>query len=142
MAAVRVALCIYYDKDIEEMLEILRKIPLGNGHGSFNRERFEFWKLIETKAAEKLPSLPDSLKRRVSTFIAPIHSETIRWFHDHRVVEAGYGPMDCDPFLTYKNNLCWKTDGIIDRTQTAKKFAQNKTFDPEMRFVMACTYFL
>ncbi|GBN33713.1 hypothetical protein AVEN_260318-1, partial [Araneus ventricosus] len=134
MAAVRIALCLYYDKDIEKILEGEKKLPYA--HGEFNRKVYKFWKRIELKAAEKVSSLPASLKTRVVKFIRPIHLETIKWSGDHANL------LKLGSTYTYKSILCWKTVGTIDRTQTAMKFSQNKNFDPETRFNMACTYFL
>ncbi|GBN25221.1 hypothetical protein AVEN_211697-1 [Araneus ventricosus] len=136
MASVRIALCIYYDKDIEKMLEVERNLPIE--HLSY-LERRKYWKQIEAKVVEKLPSLPNLLKTRVSKFIRPIHLEIEKWVLDHE----GVGNL-CAPYcyLNYKSFLFWKTDGTIDRMQTAKNFVQNKNFDPETRFAMACTYFL
>ncbi|GBO14825.1 hypothetical protein AVEN_19376-1 [Araneus ventricosus] len=134
MAAVRIALCLYYDKDIEKILEGEKKLPYSNGE--FSRKVYKFWKRIEMKAAEKVSSLPTSLQTRVVKFIRPIDLETIKWTSDHANL------LKLGSTYTYKSILRWKTVGTIDRTQTAMKFSQNKNFDPETRFNMACTYFL
>ncbi|GBN04937.1 hypothetical protein AVEN_3586-1 [Araneus ventricosus] len=117
MAAVRIALCVYYDKGIEKMLEVEMNLPIG--HIYFERKVYELLKQIEAKAVEKLPSLPNLLKTRVSKFICPIHYETDKWILHHT---EHFGPPEIDrgAFLTYKSIFCWKSDGTIDRSQAAK----------------------
>ncbi|GBL97463.1 hypothetical protein AVEN_162929-1 [Araneus ventricosus] len=137
MASVRVVLAMYYDKDIEQILR--REVKLPFQWNRFDRDRYQLWKQIEMIAIEKLPFLPDTLKIRLSKCIRPIHMETWRWIRDHdRLMKLSFS--NC--YLTYKNILCWKTNGTIDRIKTAKKIVRDKNVDTRTRFEVACTYFL
>ncbi|GBN52141.1 hypothetical protein AVEN_1228-1 [Araneus ventricosus] len=137
MAGVRIVLAMYYDKDIENVLEAEIKLPFR--HRCLERERLELWNLIEMKTVEKLSFLPNLLKVRLSKCIRPIHVETCRWIRDH---ESLLKLSSAQCYLTCKSILCWKANGTIDRIKTAKKLVQDTNIDVKTRFAIACTYFL
>ncbi|CAL1291857.1 unnamed protein product [Larinioides sclopetarius] len=139
MAAVKIAVEIFYDNEIEEILLEERKYPRVLMGVEFNHSRHELWKLIQTKAIEKLPGLAASLQTRVYNCIHALYAETEDWIRDHTLL-LNLDPLHCP--LACKSNLCWKSDGTINRVETAKKIAQNKNIDANDRFILACTYFL
>ncbi|GBM28331.1 hypothetical protein AVEN_229515-1 [Araneus ventricosus] len=137
MAGVMIALAMYYDKDIENVLEAEIKLPFR--HRYLERDRLELWKLIEMKTVEKLSFLPNLLNVRLSKCIRPIHEETCQWIRDHKSL-LKLSSTKC--YLTCKSILCWKANGTIDRIKTAKKLVQDTNIDVKTRFAIACTYFL
>ncbi|GBM03276.1 hypothetical protein AVEN_142562-1 [Araneus ventricosus] len=139
MAAVKIAIGVLYDSEIEKMLQEERKYPRGIIAIKFYSDRHELWKMIQMKAAEKLPFLPNSLKTSVCKYIQSLHVESEDWIKDHMFL-LNLDPLHCN--LVYKTIFCWKSDGTINRVKTAKKIAQNKNIDPNSRFILACTYFL
>ncbi|GBM03243.1 hypothetical protein AVEN_142536-1 [Araneus ventricosus] len=138
MAAVRIALRIYYDSDVEKILDADRNLP--KPYLIFDRERHELWKQIKLEVVEKLSSfLPTLLRTRVARLIEAMHLEAELWIKDHNKLLYLCSTCFCP---RHKSTFCWKTDGSINRIETAKKFAQNKNIDPNTLFIMACTYFL
>ncbi|GBM65605.1 hypothetical protein AVEN_262062-1, partial [Araneus ventricosus] len=137
MAAVKIALCLYYDKEIERMLEAKMSMPIYRAR--FDRDRYEFWKQIEMKAVEKLPSLPNSLSTKVFKFIRAFDREIMEWVRDHQCL-LRLSFIGCH--YTCKSILCWKADGTIEKMQTAKKLVQHRDLNLETRFAVACTYYL
>ncbi|CAL1285615.1 unnamed protein product [Larinioides sclopetarius] len=139
MAAMKIALGIFYDSEIEKMLLEERKYPRGCFAVKFNRDRHELWKLIRIKAAEKLPCLPALLQTTMFDYIQSFHMEAEDWIRDHKRL-LNLDPLHCR--LACKSNFCWKSDGTINRVETAMKITQNENIDPNTRFILACTYFL
>ncbi|GBM03272.1 hypothetical protein AVEN_142559-1 [Araneus ventricosus] len=139
MAAVKIAIGVFYDSEIEKMLQEERKYPLTLLAIKFYRDRHELWKLIQMKAAEKLPFLSNSLKTKVCNYIQSLHVECEDWIKDYCRL-LNFDRLHCR--LVYKSIFCWKSDGTINRVETAKKIVQNKSIDPNSRFILACTYFL
>ncbi|GBN60433.1 hypothetical protein AVEN_87774-1 [Araneus ventricosus] len=143
-AIVRIASLLYYDYEIENLTESIPQIsdlfsPSRMGAASTHEQ----WKEVEMKAVEKLsPFLPSLLRKRVAKVIRPMHDEVHRWKSEHNIFLEQYGArcLLCRRcILLY---LRWKTDGTIDRTETAKEIVANDSIDPKLRFIMACTYFL
>ncbi|GBN61085.1 hypothetical protein AVEN_188030-1 [Araneus ventricosus] len=133
MAAFRTALHLYFDSEIQNMLD---DIEIHGTVGTFDRVRNEHWKMTENLAMEKLHSLPKLLRTRVAKLIQPIQIEIRLWERDHRFID------DQDEEIPLKSLFCWKPDGTIDHEQTAKTFVQNEKMDLKIRFIMACTYFM
>ncbi|GBO04894.1 hypothetical protein AVEN_88026-1 [Araneus ventricosus] len=128
-AAVRTASLLYHDCEIEIMLEKGTATDV-------NVQVHEQWQLKEIEIADKLsPLLPSLLRKTVAKVIRPMHNEVEAWKRNHEFLLKHLGACCCTWLL-------WKTDGTINRTQTAKKLVVNDNIDPKIRFIMACTYFL
>ncbi|CAL1271781.1 unnamed protein product [Larinioides sclopetarius] len=123
------------DRDIERMLDKDLMMPLRYDY--FERSRHNLWELITQKVAEKLPLLAPPLKINVAKYLRAMHLEIVFWLRDHDL-----SPQRKGLEINYRNMICWKYDGTIDREQTAKNYVQNGSIDARDRFIMACNYFL
>ncbi|KAF8796922.1 hypothetical protein HNY73_001250 [Argiope bruennichi] len=136
MASVKIAVQIYCNREIQSTYHQMNNIPSKN----FDQARhitYKGWKRIKEITMKILPAeLPQLLKTRLADFIRPIQEQKDAWMCDHPYVYI----------YTYDNSyfncISWKSDGTIDRLQTAKNMLRNKSFHFVGRFMMACTYFL
>ncbi|GBM03279.1 hypothetical protein AVEN_142565-1 [Araneus ventricosus] len=130
LAAVKVALAVYYDDIIQLSGESILSDEV------CRTTYKESWIMIQKIASVKLSKLlPESLQKQVVQLIQPMSSEAQIWITNHSVIKK-HVKKD------FANNLCWKPEGTIDRIKTAKQFIQNKKIDTRVRFVIACIYFL
>ncbi|GBO09900.1 hypothetical protein AVEN_114128-1 [Araneus ventricosus] len=136
IAAVKVAVSLYNDDDIVYMVEEMEdRIALD--YASFNRIRSEGWEEIRKATIEKIKgTVPTCLQNTVVVLLRPLHVEFHWWMEDHPFVNL-YTTDN-----SYKNAICWTSNGTINRIQTAKDFIRNKSLISYGRFLMACTYFL
>ncbi|CAL1291862.1 unnamed protein product [Larinioides sclopetarius] len=129
LAAVKVALAVYYDDIIQLSGESILSDEVSRTTYKEN------WIMIQRMESMKLSELlPELLRKRIVQLIQPMSSEVQIWITNHSVIKK-HVKKD------FVNNLCWKPDGSIDRIKTAKQFIQNKKIDIRVRFVIACIYF-
>ncbi|GBL83107.1 hypothetical protein AVEN_165326-1 [Araneus ventricosus] len=134
MAAARIASRLTLNPEIVRMTEEEEKLPVFKQ--IFDCLRQEQWEAIEKQAEELLtPYFPTKLRKLVVKFIRPMNSEYNEWLSDH------YFDDKVDENIL-KSCLSWKTDGTINRIETAQELVRNENIDLQSRFIMACTYFL
>ncbi|GBL85552.1 hypothetical protein AVEN_34703-1 [Araneus ventricosus] len=138
LAAVRVALTVYND----DIIRFLDELYLREKYDVLDPYHFNFkeeiWirKCIEKTRKKLWKCLPKSLQNSVVHIIQPIVSEIHFWARDHFHVIKHIEKRH------YKNSLCWKSEGTIDRTKTAEQLVRNENISKPVRFVLACIYFL
>ncbi|GBL85555.1 hypothetical protein AVEN_34705-1 [Araneus ventricosus] len=138
LAAVRVALTVYNDDIIRFLDELYLREKydvLDPHHFNLKEERW-IRKCIKKTRKKLCKCLPKSLRNPVVHIIQPIVAEIHFWARDHFPIIKRIEKRH------YKNSLCWKSEGTIDRTKTAKQLVRNESIDKTVRFVMACIYFL
>ncbi|GBN10911.1 hypothetical protein AVEN_160382-1 [Araneus ventricosus] len=139
MSSVKIALHLLQDSDIEKMLNKDIMMPFQfDKADTVELCRYNLWKSIEKKVVKKLPLLPPSLPTEVAKFIRPMYYEVIIWLGEHDLLPEKRKGI-CISFMSW---LCWKSNGMIDRVETAKKFVQTGSVDIRDRFIVACNYCL
>ncbi|KAF8796927.1 uncharacterized protein LOC129981115 isoform X1 [Argiope bruennichi] len=135
MASVKVVSNLLQNSEIGKVLnDDMRMLnPL---HCS-RRDRRDQWELTKMKILEKLPFLPSFISEEVGKIIHPMHNEVMLWLNDHNLYLSHLQGQ----FYVDYSLFCWKTTGMIDREQTAKKIVHSENFDISHRFIIACTYF-
>ncbi|GBM67063.1 hypothetical protein AVEN_74807-1 [Araneus ventricosus] len=159
LAAVRVALAAYNDDTVRLLDELILKekataryklipneddddriemiqIEEDNSEDCFYKQQEKWIRKSKKKARKKLSKLlPKLLQKRVVHILQPLATEIYFWVRDHwyiiKHIERGH----------FTNNLCWKSEGTIDRTKTAKQLVRNESIGKRVRFAMACIYF-
>ncbi|GFT16018.1 uncharacterized protein NPIL_378551 [Nephila pilipes] len=122
LALVRVAITVYNSPEITDIKEKFK-----NALGSTDSRE---WKPL---MLEKLKNsvLPDILHEKLLSILQPISLEIESWKEDM---------LDC--VIHKPLDICWKSIGMIDREETAKRFVRSNDSDVLQRFAMACSFWM
>ncbi|KAF8797050.1 uncharacterized protein LOC129981803 [Argiope bruennichi] len=137
IAAVKVALTVYND-DIAHFLGEFIETYKYDPDNSFSISKRQEERIRERKKEIRiklLTQLPESLVDRVVHILQPIVAEVHFWVRDH------YDIIKHIQKRHITNNLCWKSEGTIDRIKTSKLLIQNANVNGELRFALAFAYF-
>ncbi|GBM26899.1 hypothetical protein AVEN_264752-1 [Araneus ventricosus] len=117
LALAKVAAGVCYDSEIRNFI------------GKFS----ENWKILLNKKLITL-KLPTELQIKITGVLRPIILEIEEWMENHEFL------LDSDiNLLPY---ICWKSEGTINRKQTAVTLIGNENLDISKRFILACNYCL
>ncbi|GIY96547.1 uncharacterized protein CEXT_556901 [Caerostris extrusa] len=135
MAIIKIAVALYNDPVLRPFIDKLR---VNDRVASFSCEyNFREWNVIFEKAMTRISTfVPALLQKKVVNLLKTIHNEIERWWADHHVFFILLSNIDIH------GNLCWKSEGTIDRIKTVKKLVQMEELGVSTRLLLACTYFL
>ncbi|KAF8797233.1 uncharacterized protein LOC129981794 [Argiope bruennichi] len=137
IAAVKVALAVYYDDIIHSFNEFILADEfdqIGSFHISQSREERVKQRRKEMRR-QLSPLLPKALVDQVVNILQPIVDELYFWVRDYICVIKNIQKSHI------ANNLCWKSEGTIDRIKTSRQLVRNESIDKRVRFVLACIHF-
>ncbi|XP_055939960.1 uncharacterized protein LOC129969418 [Argiope bruennichi] len=117
LSLAKVAVKVGYDKEIRTFT------------GRFN----ESWKVFVNKKIVAL-KLPKELEVKLIGALRPIILEIEEWIDDH-----DYLAYEGSNLISY---ICWKSEGTIDRKNTAMNLIGNKNIETKKRFIFACNHCL
>ncbi|GFT26903.1 uncharacterized protein NPIL_148491 [Nephila pilipes] len=125
LALVKVATEIFGNPEIREYERELRS--------PFYFARNELWEpFIIGKVPTSLFSI--TTQEKLIGLFKPLSYELLMWRKDHSPILG--------PNADQQINFCWKSEGTIDRLQTAKRVVHYEHFTITQRFTMACYYWM
>ncbi|GFQ69140.1 uncharacterized protein TNCT_159991 [Trichonephila clavata] len=147
--------CIWTSDEIESLLgkepatllnnaqvqEILLKQVIPNlsqeykhrftGDGKYHSLPNKQWEILLNQKLSSL-SLPNKLKKEVTSFVRLVFLESYKWFQDHKPIIKSTTNL--------QNHFQWTQDNKIDRQKTAKAIIHDDSIDIRDRFILASNY--
>ncbi|GFS77395.1 uncharacterized protein NPIL_669581 [Nephila pilipes] len=124
---------LYKDYTIDQIKEKVSSIRIPSYESTFRQLASES---TNSSYQQNHWSLPTEIQNQLVHIILELGSEIDKWFHTR-----GKRLLKYIINFDVRNELSWRSTGILDRFETARNFVRNESLDIKQRFYVACKYY-